>query len=157
MLTQIRAGLAQSTKIDDSFDSGILSGTCECQSQLMIVLGVIRSRGHHGMDEVKRCLTSFQVAGQRGFVGQVDLFDLNIWISGPRAVLQLSWRPHQTADCIAAFEQTWGEAATNVPSYPGYRYAFRYRHKSPSQPKLLSSTRLQYPVNTRHPRPTSYF
>ena len=138
MLTQVRAGLAQSTEIDDSFDSGVLCGTGECQSQLMIVLGVVRSRRHHGMDEVIRCLTSFQLAGQRRFVGQVCQSDLNVWVSSPRAILQFGWRPHQTPDCVAVLEQTRGKTATDVPSHPGYRYAFRDCHKTPSDPIVLS-------------------
>src|SRR5664279_2920483 len=141
MLTQIRAGLTQSTEIDDSLDSGILSGTCECQSQLMILLGVVRSRRHHGMDEVIRCLASFQLAGQGRFVGQVCQSDLNVWISSPRAILQFGWCPHQTPDCIAVLEQTRGKTATNVPSYAGYRYAVRYRHKSPMQSKVSTRNR----------------
>ena len=42
-------------------------------------------------------------------------------------------------------EQTRGKTATNVPSYPGYRYAFRYRHITPSQPKVLSWPALAVP------------
>ena len=71
MLTQIRAGLPQSTKIDDAFDAGIAGRPCECQSQLTIVLSVVRSRRHHGMHEVERSLASLQVACERRFVFQV--------------------------------------------------------------------------------------
>src|SRR5664279_363820 len=140
MFTQIRAGLTQSTEIDDSFDPGILSGTCECQGQLMIVRGVVRPSGHHGMDEVISCLTSFQVVRQGRLVGEVCQSDLNVWISGPRAILQFSWCPHQTTDWIAVLQQTRGKTATNVPSHAGYRYAFRTRHKTPLQPKVPCST-----------------
>src|SRR5664279_637356 len=149
MFAQIRAGLAQSTEIDDSFDSGVLCGTGECQSQLMILLGVVRSRRHHGMDEVIRCLASFQLAGQGRFVGQVCQSDLNVWISSPRAILQFGWCPHQTPDCIAVLVQTRGKTATNVPSYAGYRYAFRDRHITPSHPKVL-----RWPSAVPNCRPT---
>src|SRR5208283_4454331 len=54
-----------------------------------------------------------------------------------RAILQFGWCPHQTPDCIAVLEQTRGKTATNVPSYAGYRYAFRDRHITPSHPKVL--------------------
>src|SRR5271165_6988845 len=117
MLAQVWAGLAQSAQIDDALDPGVSSGACECQSQLMIVLGVVGSRRHHGMDEVIRCLTSFQLAGQRRFVGQICQSDLNVWVSSPRAILQFGWRPHQTPDCIAVLEQTRGKTAqcTQLP------------------------------------------
>src|SRR6266566_2492157 len=125
MLTQIRAGFTQPSKVDNALHTSLASGSSEYASEVAVLFRVLRSGGCHRMHQVECPLTSLKMACNGRSIRQIRLPDLHPGIFHPVSALELPWYAYETTNRVAGIEQPRSQTSANVTGGSGYRDTLR--------------------------------